>query len=71
MNKQDVGIYAGSKVPQILKKSIQNAVMSGNYLNASDFIRDAIKEKLHREGFLILVKQADTIETGEKNDQYC
>ena len=52
MNKQDIGIYAGSKVPQILKKSIQNAVISGNYLNASDFIRDAIKEKLHREGFL-------------------
>jgi hypothetical protein len=51
MNKQDIGIYAGSKVPQILKKSIQKAVISGNYLNASDFIRDAIKEKLHREGF--------------------
>ena len=51
MNKQDIGIYAGSKVPQTLKKSIQNAVISGNYLNASDFIRDAIKEKLQREGF--------------------
>jgi len=51
MNKQDIGIYAGSKVPQIIKKAIQKAVISGNYLNASDFIRDAIKEKLHREGF--------------------
>jgi hypothetical protein len=51
MNRQDIGIYAGSKVPQIIKKAIQEAVISGNYLNASDFIRDAIKEKLQREGF--------------------
>ena len=51
MNKQDIGIYAGSKVPQIIKKAIQKAVISGNYLNAFDFIRDAIKEKLQCEGF--------------------
>jgi Arc/MetJ-type ribon-helix-helix transcriptional regulator len=56
MNRQDIGIYVGSKVPQVIKKAIQEAVITGNYLNASDFIRDAIKEKLHREGFLILVK---------------
>ena len=52
MNRQDIGIYAGSKVPQVLKNAIQKAVGTGNYLNASDFIRDAIKEKLHREGFI-------------------
>jgi Arc/MetJ-type ribon-helix-helix transcriptional regulator len=52
LNKQDIGIYAGSKVPQILKNAIQKAVITGNYLNVSDFIRDAIKEKLRREGFL-------------------
>jgi hypothetical protein len=52
MNRQDNGIYAGSKVPQILKKAIQKAVIRGSYLNVSDFIRDAIKEKLQREGFL-------------------
>jgi Arc/MetJ-type ribon-helix-helix transcriptional regulator len=56
MNKENIGIYAGSKVPQSIKKAIQEAVITGNYLNASDFIRDALKEKLHREGFLILVK---------------
>lgn len=52
MNKQNIGIYTGSKVPRILKNAIQRAVGTGNYLNASDFIRDAIKEKLRREGFL-------------------
>jgi Arc/MetJ-type ribon-helix-helix transcriptional regulator len=52
LNKRDIGIYTGSKVPQTLKNAIQKAVITGNYLNVSDFIRDAIKEKLRREGFL-------------------
>lgn len=51
-SNNNVGIYTGSKVPSILKDSICNAVKSGNYLNESDFVRDAIKEKLQREGFL-------------------
>jgi Arc/MetJ-type ribon-helix-helix transcriptional regulator len=51
MVKEDSGVYAGSKVPQILKKAITKAVKAGNYLNSSDFIRDAIKEKLWREGY--------------------
>jgi len=51
MEKEGIAIYAGSKVPQLLKAAIEKAVKSGNYLNASDFIRDAIKEKLQREGF--------------------
>lgn len=50
--KQEIGLYAGSKVPQILKDSLEGAIQSGNYLNESDFIRDAIREKLQREGFL-------------------
>jgi Arc/MetJ-type ribon-helix-helix transcriptional regulator len=61
MNKQDIGIYAGSKVSQILKNAIQKAVGTGNYLNASDFIRDAIKEKLRREGFLQFSEIDDAI----------
>jgi Arc/MetJ-type ribon-helix-helix transcriptional regulator len=52
MIEKNSGLYTGSKVPQILKNAIQMAVHSGNYLNSSDFIRDAIKEKLLREGFL-------------------
>jgi Arc/MetJ-type ribon-helix-helix transcriptional regulator len=51
MVKEDSGVYAGSKVPQTLKKAITKAVKAGNYLNSSDFIRDAIKEKLWREGY--------------------
>jgi Arc/MetJ-type ribon-helix-helix transcriptional regulator len=50
MPGQDIGIYVGSKIPQILKNAINKAVEKGNYLNSSDFIRDAIKEKLQREG---------------------
>jgi Arc/MetJ-type ribon-helix-helix transcriptional regulator len=52
MVKEDSGVYAGSKVLQTLKKAITKAVKAGNYLNSSDFIRDAIKEKLWREGYL-------------------
>jgi Arc/MetJ-type ribon-helix-helix transcriptional regulator len=43
--------YVGSKVPATLKDAIEMAVKTGSYLNISDFIRDAIKEKLEREGF--------------------
>jgi Arc/MetJ-type ribon-helix-helix transcriptional regulator len=46
------GVYAGTKIPLILKNSIQEAISTGNYLNFSDFIRDAIKEKLQKEGFV-------------------
>jgi len=52
MSGQEHGIYVGSKVPSTLKESLSIAVNSGHYLNISDFIRDAIKEKLQREGFL-------------------
>ena len=52
MKEQGFGLYIGSKVPQILKNAIIRAVESGNYLNSSDFVRDAIKEKLQREGFV-------------------
>jgi Arc/MetJ-type ribon-helix-helix transcriptional regulator len=70
LNKQDIGIYAGSKVPQTLKNAIQKAVVRGSYLNASDFIRDAIKEKLQREGFLQFSEINDIMELGENNGQY-
>jgi Arc/MetJ-type ribon-helix-helix transcriptional regulator len=47
-----VGIYAGTKIPLILKRGIENGIHKGIYLNYSDFIRDAIKEKLLREDLL-------------------
>ena len=46
-----VGDYVGSKIPYSLKDAIEKAVNTGSYLNTSDFISDAIKEKLEREGF--------------------
>jgi Arc/MetJ-type ribon-helix-helix transcriptional regulator len=47
------GLYIGSKVPNTIRNSIEKAVNTGIYLNISDFVRDAIKEKLDREGFLL------------------
>ena len=41
------GVYIGSKIPQILKIAIENTLSTGNYLNTSDFIRHAVKEKLY------------------------
>jgi Arc/MetJ-type ribon-helix-helix transcriptional regulator len=52
MEKENSGVYAGSKIPNSLKKAMRQAVRAGNYLNSSDFIRDAIKEKLRREGYI-------------------
>ncbi len=52
MVKDRNGVYTGTKIPLILKNSIQKAVSTGNYLNSSDFVRDAIKEKLQKEGFV-------------------
>ena len=46
-----VADYVGSKIPSSLKDAIERAVNTGSYLNISDFIRDAVKEKLEREGF--------------------
>ena len=51
-----VGVYAGTKIPQTLKNAMKKAVINGNYLNISNFIREAIKEKLQREGYAALKK---------------
>jgi Arc/MetJ-type ribon-helix-helix transcriptional regulator len=52
MVKEKPGVYAGSKIPSTLQKAMRQAVRAGNYLNSSDFVRDAIKEKLSREGYV-------------------
>lgn len=52
MIPEKIGVYVGSKIPNILRLSIEKAVKTGRYLNVSDFVRDAIKEKIDREGFL-------------------
>jgi Arc/MetJ-type ribon-helix-helix transcriptional regulator len=53
MFERQTGVYIGSKIPQLHRNAILAAVSNGNYLNSSDFIRDAIKEKLQREGYLL------------------
>lgn len=61
MAKEDSGVYAGSKIPDTLKKAMAKAVTMGDYLNSSDFIRDAIKEKLHREGYMDTAKEVSIL----------
>jgi len=39
----------------LLKELIRKAVSGGTYLNTSDFIRDAVKEKLERDGYFVSV----------------
>ncbi len=52
MNLGNTGVNVGSKIPLSLKELVQEAVSRGPYLNASEFVRGAIKEKLKREGYL-------------------
>jgi Arc/MetJ-type ribon-helix-helix transcriptional regulator len=47
------GIYVASKIPESLKLTMEEAVTTGSYLNKSEFVRDAIKEKLSKEGYFV------------------
>lgn len=40
------------RLPLTLKKHLDEAVVNDTHLNVSDFVRDAIREKLRRDGFL-------------------
>jgi Arc/MetJ-type ribon-helix-helix transcriptional regulator len=57
--KENIGVYVGTKVPPFLRFSIEKAVSAGRYLNASAFVREAVKEKLDREGLLGLIVQSE------------
>jgi Arc/MetJ-type ribon-helix-helix transcriptional regulator len=50
--KQRNSTHIGSKIPQKLKTTVERAVINGDYLNMSEFVRDAVKEKLTREGLV-------------------
>lgn len=54
-------MYVASKIPESLKLTMEEAVTTGSYMNKSEFVRDAIKEKLSKEGFLVKlgVKKVD------------
>lgn len=51
MSKGDLS-QIGVKVPSALKEKIEEAVAHDTHLNISDFVRDAIRQKLWRDGFL-------------------
>ena len=54
--KKKNSVYIGSKIPQNQKTVLEYAIDSGDYLNISGFVRDAVKEKLTREGLLSSIK---------------
>lgn len=68
MSERQTGVYIGSKIPKTLRKALRNAVLSGNYLNSSDFIRDAIKEKLQREDFFLTEQMSSLEKIGDSNE---
>lgn len=68
MIEKQTGVYIGSKIPHILKEALRQAIMSGNYLNSSDFIRDAIKEKLQRERYLLAEQRPSVLNRGDSLD---
>jgi len=39
------------RVPNKLRKRVKSIVEKGGYMNESDFVRDAIREKLTKMGF--------------------
>jgi Arc/MetJ-type ribon-helix-helix transcriptional regulator len=55
MGQKNTGVYVGSKIPKALRLSVERAVQVGPYLNVSDFVRSAIKDKLLAEGYFITV----------------
>lgn len=56
--KKKNSVYIGSKIPQNQKIILENAIDNGDYLNVSGFVRDAVKEKLSKEGLLSFAKPA-------------
>lgn len=70
MLMKNFGVYVGSKIPNILRTSIEKAVSAGKYLNISDFVRDAIKEKIDREGILLSVSKNDEALMEERHHEH-
>ena len=67
MSERQTGVYIGSKIPQLHTEAIRAEVRNWNYLNSSDFVRDAIKEKLRREGYILCIERP-LREIGDNNE---
>jgi Arc/MetJ-type ribon-helix-helix transcriptional regulator len=50
------GVSVGSKVPVIIRNCIVEVVRKGQYISVSEFVRDAVKEKLQNIGYSWKVK---------------
>jgi Arc/MetJ-type ribon-helix-helix transcriptional regulator len=46
------GVNASAKVSPELKKLLETAIFDGQYLNLSDYVRHAVREKLERQGYI-------------------
>jgi Arc/MetJ-type ribon-helix-helix transcriptional regulator len=51
MKLRNTGVNVGSKIPVAVKQCIIKVVQEGDYLSVSDFVRDAVKEKLVHDGY--------------------
>lgn len=46
-------VSVSTKIPHMFNRLVERAVGDGRYLNASNFVREAIAEKLEREGYFL------------------
>jgi Arc/MetJ-type ribon-helix-helix transcriptional regulator len=51
MELDNTGVHIGSKIPVSVKRCIAKVVKEGGYISLSDFVRDAVKEKLRKDGY--------------------
>ena len=51
MKLDNTGVHIGSKIPLRLKQCLAKVVEEGAYISISDFVRDAVKEKLRKDGY--------------------
>jgi|GraSoiStandDraft_43_1057313.scaffolds.fasta_scaffold2165564_1 Arc/MetJ-type ribon-helix-helix transcriptional regulator len=52
MINHNSNVCVASKIPKHLRFVLGKAIKDSVYLNISEFVRQAVKEKLGREGFL-------------------
>ncbi len=46
-------VFLGVKVPQALADLLDQAVLSDSHITKSEYIRDALRQALHRQGFTL------------------
>ena len=59
MTLGESGVNIGSKVPIIIRNYIVEIVQKGQYISVSEFVRDAVKEKLQNIGYLKFKSEFD------------